>query len=365
MFIIMLTILIVMYLSLLGYNNRQSIYRFFVKSINPPKIFSATEIKNGRIKFSWSSVEGADGYKLYKFTTAENTYKAFKKLSSKASSYIGKYEDTRYAVKAYKKVWDWDDYSESFTNTKVTKITDLIEIVGHRGTMDKTPENTLVSYKSAYETGYDSFETDYWETHSGDLIVSHDKDMSIATGVYKNIKEITEETRKDYPITKGINVDKYATQYMPSVEEAVQSASRFNMNIYLHTKNVKISDDAMKKLEKIIHKYDMRDKATVFTPQRDLFLRLKQYDIRVGFLNLPNSSSDIENAIEFAGQNKADVFIMHYTPHLTKTHINTAHKYNIKVGCYDTSTRESVFKMVDYKVDFMITNKDFLNQVSN
>lgn len=361
LFFILLTVLIALYLLLLGYNNRKSIYRFFVKPISPPKTLTATELKSGKAKFTWSKVKGAKGYKIYKYSLKTNNYKAIKKFNNKTFEYVSDFEPTHYAVKAYKKVWNWNDYSDKFTYTDVTTISDMIEIVGHRGAMDKAPQNTLVSYKKAYETGYKGFETDYWETYSGDLIVCHEKDMSISTGIYKNVKELTEDTRTDYPVTNGVNVDKYATQYLPSVEEAIQSASRYKLNIYLHTKNSDLSEQGAEKIASIIKKYNMEKKATVFTSIESNFYRLKAHKIRVGFLKLPESESDIVNAIEFAGRNKADVLIMHYTEYLKKKHIKSAHNYNLKVGCYDTSNRESAFMMVDFGVDFMITNKDFLN----
>ena len=361
LFFIFLSVLLVLYIALLGYNNRKSIYRFFVKPIDAPKNFSVSEMKNGKVKLKWSKVNSAEGYKLFKYNAKEKSYNAIKKLNNKTFEYVCDYENTLYAVKAYKKVWNWNDYSERSNTVPLTTISDMIEIVGHRGTMDKTPPNTLIAYEKAFESGYKGFETDYWETYSGDLIVCHEKDMSISTGVYKNVKELTEQTRKDYPVTKGVNVDKYATQYLPSVEEAVQSAATFKMNIYLHTKNLNFSNEAVEKVAKIIEKYKMEDKATVFTPRKDVFLRLKARNIRTGFLILPESADDIVSATEFAGKNKADVLLMHYTPYLKKKHIKTAHNYNLKVGCYDTSNRESAFELIELNVDFMITNKDFLN----
>lgn len=76
---------------------------------------------------------------------------------------------------------------------------------------------------------------------------------------------------------------------------------------------------------------------------------------------MPNSSADIESAVEFAGKNKADVLIMRYTGYLKQKHIDSAHNYHLKVGCYDRSDLKSAFKMAKMKIDFMITNEDFLS----
>ncbi len=354
-------VLIVLYISLLGYSNRREIYRTFVKPLNPPKSFTAVEQADGRVMLKWSPVKGAQGYKLYKYNYKTNKFQPIKKLNKKTNSYVTDLSDTRYAVKSYKKVWNWNDYSEKSAKTEVVTISDMIEVVGHRGAMDEAPENTLASYQKAYEFGYKGFETDYWETFSGDLIISHEKNLFVNTDVDENVKSVTESTRKNYPITKGVNVEKYKTQYLVSLEEAISTASKYKMNIYLHTKNLELSYSGIEKLVSIIKKYNMLDKATVFTSSEDFLHKLKEYDCRTGFLVLPQSEADIETGIRFAGENKADVFIMQFTEYLKKEDIKTAHKYKLKIGCYDTNTRESAFKMIDLGADFLITNKYFLN----
>lgn len=363
-FFILLLILIILYLAFALYSRRGDFLKEKKKPlpvVPSPSSCSAVQLSNGMYRFTWSSVKGADGYRLYKYNNDTKRYNRIKEFGKSSTGYISNTEKTKYAVKAIKKTKEAVAESKNYTLCKMKSITDMIEIVGHRGAMDRAPENTLASYKRAFELGYPSFETDYFETKSGDLIISHDRDISIFTDKKQIIDNITLTNRKDYPITKGVDVDKYATQYMPTFEEAVQSAARFNMNIYLHTKNPDISDKALKKIETIIKKNNMRDKATVFTPNRDLFKKMKKYDIRVGFLMLPESAADITDAIDFSGKNKADVLIMRYTKFLTKNHLKIAHRYNLKVGCYDRSSLKSAFYFVDFKLDFMVTNRDFIN----
>ncbi len=357
--LIVIALVIVLYLAFVIYSRKDDFKQVEVKPIASPASFTAVQMENGKFLFTWSSVKGSDGYKLYKYSS--NNYTEVKKFGKSVNTYISGKIKGDYAVKAFKKTADNVVESKNYTACKITSISDMIEIVGHRGAMDQAPENTLVSYNRAHQIGYKGFETDYFETDSNDLIISHDRDISIFTNFNESVENLTEATRMDYPITKGININKYPTQYFPSFEQAVKSASDYNMNLYLHTKNADLSEAAMSKIENIFKKYNMRDKATVFTPVRDLFIKLKEHDFRVGFLVLPNSSYDIRDAVEFAGRNNADILIMRYTQYLKKKHIRNAHKYNLKVGCYDRSDLKSAFKMVDFKVDFMITNRDFIS----
>jgi glycerophosphoryl diester phosphodiesterase len=357
--LILIALVIVLYLAFVIYSRKDDLKKAEIKPIASPASFTAVQMENGKFLFTWSSVKGSDGYKLYKYTG--NQYQEIKQFGKSSNTYISGKIKGNYALKAFKKSNDTVVYSKDFTACKVTAISDMIEIVGHRGAMDQAPENTLASYKRASQIGYKGFETDYFETYSNDLIISHDNDISLFTDTTESVLNLTEATRMNYHITKGVNINNYSTQYFPSFEQAVQAASDYNMNIYLHTKNGDLSETAMTKIESIIKKHNMRDKATVFTPDHDLFLKLKEHDFRVGFLVLPNSSYDIRDAVEFAGRNKADILIMRYTQYLKKKHIRKAHKYNLKVGCYDRSDLKSAFKMVDFKVDFMITNRDFIS----
>lgn len=361
---ILIAVLIILYFCFSAYSRKDDIKKTIQKtlSVESPKSFSAIQKRSGKFKFKWSPVEGAQGYTIYKYSTNSNKYIELRKFNGDTTEFTSRIQKAKYAVKSYIKNGKKYITSKKYTVCRFKTISDMIEIVGHRGALDQAPENTLASYKRAHEIGYQSFETDYFETDSNDLIICHDRDLSIFTNFKESIQNVTDSNRKDYPITKGINISRYTTQYLPTFEEAVQSASRHNMNIYLHTKNVDLTETAMNRIESIIKKYHMRNKATVFTPQPKLFFKLKKHDIRVGFLNLPNNTSDIVKAIDFAGKNKADILIMHYTKYLKKEHVNTAHTYNLKFGCYDTSDLKAAFKMVDFNVDFMITNKDFISQ---
>lgn len=361
LFFIILIILLVLYLAFVIFSRNNGAEKKKVTPVASPKSFTAVQMENGKYRLKWSYVKGAGGYTVYKYNSKNKKFDSFKKFNKTENTFVVNDVKSKYAVKSYVKSSDSYVYSKKFTECKVTSISDMIEIVGHRGAMDQAPENTLVSYKRAYEIGYKGFETDYFETDSGDLIISHDKNISIFTDFDENILNVTDENTIDYPITKGVNVDKYPTQYMPTFEDAVKSAAKYNMNIYLHTKNRTLTSAGIEKIVYIIKKYNMNNKATVFTPIRELFLKLKKYDLRVGFLILPNNASEIKDAIDFAGKNKADVLIMHYTEFLRKKHILRAHKYNLKIGCYDTSDLSAAFKMVDFKLDFMITNRDFIS----
>lgn len=57
------------------------------------------------------------------------------------------------------------------------------EIVSHRGFSERAPENTVASFKLAWENGTDACELDLYLTGDGQIAILHDKDTKRTTGV--------------------------------------------------------------------------------------------------------------------------------------------------------------------------------------
>jgi glycerophosphoryl diester phosphodiesterase len=66
-----------------------------------------------------------------------------------------------------------------------------VEVVAHRGESADAPENTLASFRLAWERGDDAIELDIHLTRDVRPIVCHDADTKRTTGVAKAIKEST------------------------------------------------------------------------------------------------------------------------------------------------------------------------------
>ena len=70
-------------------------------------------------------------------------------------------------------------------------------IVAHRGASKYAPENTIPSFKLAWEQGADAIEGDFYLTKDGEIVCIHDKDTKRVSGVKKIVAESTlEELRK-------------------------------------------------------------------------------------------------------------------------------------------------------------------------
>ena len=100
------------------------------------------------------------------------------------------------------------------------KNTGEILVYGHRGAGFLAPENTMASFKMAYEIGVDTIELDVHMTRDGALVVMHDHDVSRTTDGNGHLSEmILAEVNQ---LDAGIKFGKaYAGEHVPMLGEVL------------------------------------------------------------------------------------------------------------------------------------------------
>ena len=99
-----------------------------------------------------------------------------------------------------------------------------IEVAAHRGNVALCPENTMPSYRSAYDIGADMIELDMHMTKDGEIVMIHDGDLARTADVAGKIRELTlEEIRRaDVGIKKGME---FAGTRVPTLREFCEFAA--------------------------------------------------------------------------------------------------------------------------------------------
>jgi len=116
----------------------------------------------------------------------------------------------------------------------LTSCTAAPEIIAHRGASHFAPENTLASFRLAWEKKADGIEGDFYLTKDGKIICMHDPTTKRTTGVDLSIKESTyKQLRKlDAGKWKG---EKWKGEHIPSMSE-VLSVIPDDKKLYLEVK---------------------------------------------------------------------------------------------------------------------------------
>ena len=99
---------------------------------------------------------------------------------------------------------------------------DFETIIAHRGESVNCPENTLVSYKYAFELGADGLECDVQITKDNVPVIFHDRSLKNKTGEVLTINELTysELMQRDVGIWKN---PKWKGTRIPTLEQLLES----------------------------------------------------------------------------------------------------------------------------------------------
>ena len=94
-------------------------------------------------------------------------------------------------------------------------------IIAHRGASSKAPENTILSYETAWLQNADAIEVDLRKTKDGVFICAHDNNFNRVSGSTKNISESTFKSllKIDIGSWKG---QKFKTQKVPKLEDVLK-----------------------------------------------------------------------------------------------------------------------------------------------
>ncbi len=238
-----------------------------------------------------------------------------------------------------------------------------IEIIAHRGAEDSACENTLAAFDIAGKQGfYDGVETDYWITKSNDILIYHDPKINGTS-----IKNISLATRKNYPLpnkykTKELE-EEYGQQFIPTIEEAIAAISKYDLKLYLHTKDDTTSQENLEKITALLDKYNMRKKTVIYSKDMNCCKRIMKCGVKAGYIISEPSYLTMETAVNLCVQNKVYSFIINYIDGFpSDRNIKILHDNNIKVGVYSDAkynvngSLEATLSLIDRGIDITIVN---------
>ena len=95
-------------------------------------------------------------------------------------------------------------------------------IIGHRGASREAPENTLASFRLAFEQGADGIEADFRLTRDGEVVCLHDDSTARTAGADLRVEEaaLSELRRLDAGIWKGAV---WAGERIPTLKEVLRA----------------------------------------------------------------------------------------------------------------------------------------------
>lgn len=157
--------------------------------------------------------------------------------------------------------------------------------IAHRGFKGAYPENTMLAYEKAIETGADGIEFDVHLTKDSELVIIHDETLERTTDGKGLIKDKTLQELKKLNASKGyLNCE---AQTIPTLREYFDFAKNKDIitNIELKTSIIRY-EGIEEKVYDLINEYGMKDKIIISSFNHNSLIKMKEIDreIKCGVL---------------------------------------------------------------------------------
>ena len=257
---------------------------------------------------------------------------------------------------------------------KVFRNGDFPLIFAHRGSSHLFPENTELAFTKSFEMGVDAFETDIRLTKDGKIVTQHNEDIDETTNGTGNVIDYTYDELKEFNFGykfKDINGD---SPYVDNREYGL-----FPMEV---------SALFEKFGDKVVYSIDVKDEGEIGLKSAELLYKfVKEYNLEKNVIfssfsedNLKHLRKISHGEIIISGSMKktTEVVLASYfgydsfkkfnthammipkfekLPLDTKYLIYKFHKHNISVCYWTINTEKDMRKLINKKVDGIITDR--------
>ena len=151
-----------------------------------------------------------------------------------------------------------------------------MKVYAHRGYSGLYPENTMLAFEKAAETGCDGIELDVQLTKDGTVVVIHDETVDRTTWGTGRVLDYTYEELRKLDASRLFG-DRYGFCPIPSFEEYCSWAAGQNLvtNIEIKT-GVYYYEELEKKTLEIVRKYGLEDRVFYSSFNHMSLVRIKE-----------------------------------------------------------------------------------------
>jgi glycerophosphoryl diester phosphodiesterase len=226
-----------------------------------------------------------------------------------------------------------------------------VRVIAHRGFSGRYPENTIVAFQRAVETGTDEIEFDVKLTADREIVILHDANVDRTTDGTGDVADMNLSHIKSLDAGVRFN-QKFKGTVIPTLEEVLESIpGNVELNVHAHTS----SPELVTKTLKILMEQNRVDNAylainsEVIPAARSVYPRIKICNMR----RQGDRTGYIEETRKWGCER-----LQFYTPayELTETLVKDAHAHGIFVNVFFADTEEIMRRYIEFGVDAILTN---------
>ena len=233
------------------------------------------------------------------------------------------------------------------------------EIIAHRGASHFAPENTLASFKLAWEKNADAIEGDFHITKDGKIICMHDPNTKRTTGVDLNIQNATYDQLKnlDAGAWKG---EKWKNEKIPLLENVLNTIPD-GKKIFLE---IKCGTEIIPPLKALLNKLKINpDKITVISFNENVIAETKKQIPKLKTLLLISVKDDngkislsVADIIDKLKKINADGIDINAHPLIDKKFAAALKKNNFIFGVWTINDKKNAEKFIKLGADAITTD---------
>ena len=219
-------------------------------------------------------------------------------------------------------------------------------VIGHKGASAIAPENTIKAFQKAIELKADYVEFDSHLTKDGEIVIIHDTDTYISTGVHGLIRDKTLEEIKKLDAGEG--------EQIPTLQELIAIA-KDKIGLQLEIK----STGLLEKMVQILKEENLIQNSIVSCFMFDELLILKEIEpkIRIGFLIPAELVRTRIIKRKILKCEREGFYAIH--PHFSgvdKEIVEFAHSNGLKVNVWTVNDSNIMKNLIQMGVDGIITD---------
>lgn len=228
-----------------------------------------------------------------------------------------------------------------------------MKVFAHRGFSGKYPENTMLAFKKAAETGCYGIELDVQLTKDDVIVIMHDETIDRTTSGEGKIRDYTYEELCKVDCY-GKYQGKYEFQRIPTLREYFEWVKDTELVTNIELKNsVYYYEQLEEKVIAMVREFQLEEKVIFSSFNLVSMNKCKHLipEIKMGYL----TEVHLEHMGFFAKENGIDYYHPDQT-FLTKEMVDECHAYGIGVNVWTVNKEEKMKELKDWQVEGIITN---------
>lgn len=225
--------------------------------------------------------------------------------------------------------------------------------VAHRGYSELYPENTMLSFRMAWDAHCDAIELDVQLSRDNELVVIHDEKLERTTDGKGNVRDLTLFELKKLDASAAFR-GTFGRNEIPTLREYFELVRELPLYSHIEMKNsVMDSREIEEKLIALIREYSLEEKTVISSFNHPSILKCKRLapKIKCGFI----SGSLIIRAGEYSKKNGVEFFHPRYA-YLTHGNLKELKKNGIHVLAWTVNKEKDMRLLIEEGVYGIITN---------